>query len=335
MSAVAAAWTAVRDEGRTESGWHVRRVYPDAHCDLLAGIHQPDDTPGLLLETALTHVPGGLALPRASGFGVETSVLSGGLAGRVRFALALTDYSYGAIFTVLCEDVAVAAAEAPSAREAVRSWIGRLHAWQAFMSRHGTTGLSESAVVGLIGELLVLREKIIPLAGTRSALDMWAGPLGEPNDFALPSGFVEVKTTSRQVPEVLEIANVVQLDDSRGAILLVHVHLRPDPSGLSLPDVVSSARALIVESAPDRLIQFERLLIGAGYIDAQADLYPTRYTPDRTEMYRVDAGFPRIRSAEVRPGLRSCRYSIELHACVPYITGGNTLREMMGELNRG
>jgi hypothetical protein len=335
VSIVAETWATVQSEGRTDPGWHVRQVYPAAHCDLLAGIHQPGGVPGLLLEAPLDHVPPSLALPRATGFGVETTVIAGGLPGRVRFALTLTDRSYSEIFTVLCEDVAAATADAPSSREALRSCIGRLHAWQAFMARHGTTGLSESAVVGLIGELLVLREKVVPAAGVRSALDMWAGPLGEPNDFSLPGGFVEVKTTSRQAPELLEIANAAQLDDTRGTILLVHVGLRPDPTGVSLPQLVALIRATVVEHAPDRVMQFNRLLMAIGYLDAQADLYTTKYTQEWTEIYLVQGEFPRIRASEVRRGIRNCRYSLELQACVPYLADGNALSAMIGDLNVG
>ena len=330
MSTVVTTWATVLSEARTDPGWHVRQVYPGAHCDLLAGIHQPNGVPGLLLETALDHVPSSLALPRSAGFEVDTSVVRGQASGRVRFALMLTDPNFAEVFAVLCEDVAAATAEADSSRAAVRSWIGRLHAWQAFMAKHGASGLSEAAIVGLIGELLVLYEKVIPRAGVRSALDTWAGPLGEPNDFSFPRGFVEVKTTSSQMPEALEIANAAQLDDMRGAILLVHIHLRPDPAGTSLPQLVTSIRGTVIHHAPDRVSQFNRLLMSAGYLDVQADLYTAGYVHEWTEIYDVRAEFPRIRGSEIRRGIRKCRYSIELQACAPYLTNESALGAMIG-----
>jgi hypothetical protein len=333
VNTVAEGWGALNAEGRTETGWHLRQIYPHAPCELLAGLRQPGSTPGLILEASVDHVPAGVALPRANGFAVDPTLLGGGLDPRVRFALTLTDRSYAAVFAVLCEDVAAAAAAAGSGRDALRAWFGRLHVWQAFMAKHGAAGLSESAVIGLIGELLVLQNTIFPQAGTRAGLAMWVGPAEEPNDFTLPNGFVEVKTTSRQFPQSLEIANTVQLDDSRGTILVVHVHLRPDPNGLSLPQLVATVRSTIVRDAADRVAEFEGLLMAAGYVDAQADLYTASYSHHRTDMYRVSGDFPRIRHAELRPGIRACRYVIDLDACSPYLVEPAVLTEMIGDLN--
>ncbi|WP_163613932.1 PD-(D/E)XK motif protein, partial [Klebsiella variicola] len=69
-------------------------------------------------------------------------------------------------------------------------------------------------------ELIFLRDELAPRVGLGAAVAMWAGPSGEPNDFALPGGFVEIKATTRQAPELIDIANADQLDDSRGRILL-------------------------------------------------------------------------------------------------------------------
>src|SRR3546814_7677040 len=61
---------------------------------------------------------------------------------------------------LLCEDVAEAATAAATPRAALRNWTGRLHIWQAFMAKHGSGGLSEAAVTGLIGELIFLRDEL-------------------------------------------------------------------------------------------------------------------------------------------------------------------------------
>lgn len=335
MSIVTDAWAALVEEGRQEKGWHVRRVHPEAACELLAGIRQPGNTPGLIFELSLEDVPPGLVLPRSDGFAVEPVLLGGVQAGRVRYALTLVDLSYKTVFAVLCEDVAVAAASASSPRQALRDWTGRLHVWQAFMALHGASGLSQAAVLGLIGELLILRDELIPCAGVRAALELWTGPRGEPNDFALPGGFLEVKSTSRQSPEVMEIANVAQLDDSRGSILLAHVRLRPDPGGLTLPQLVREIRSTVVEQAAERVVYFHDLLMAAGYVEAQADLYGSGYTPDRTDFFRVEGDFPRVTREELRLGVRNCSYSIDVEACRPFATASTALTEMIGGMSIG
>lgn len=318
MKAVAEAWTALEGEGRREPGWHVRRVHPTAPCKIFAGLRRPDDIPGLLLEAPVDHVPSDLALPRSNGFIVEPALLGSGHAGMVRFSLALTDRSYGAVFAVLCEDVAEAAAAASTPRAALRNWTGRLHIWQAFMARHGSGGLSDAAVTGLVGELSFLRDELAPRVGLDAAVGMWAGPHGEPNDFALPGGFVEIKATTRQAPELIEISNADQLDDSRGRILLGHVRLHLEGGGATLPQLVVDIRRRLVGEAPQLLADFDGRLLAAGYLAAHDDLYVRGYRHDRIDLYDVTGAFPRLTRSGLGGGIRTCRYSIELAACAPF-----------------
>lgn len=318
MTAVAEAWSALEAEGRRESGWHVRRVHPAASCEILAGLRRPDDIPGLLLEVPVDQVPLDLALPRSNGFIVETALLGSGHAGVVRFSLALTDRSYGPVFTVLCEDVAEAAATASTPRAALRNWTGRLQIWQAFMARHGSGGLSDAAVTGLVGELIFLRNELAPRVGLGVAIAMWAGPHGEPNDFALPGGFVEIKATTRQAPELIDISNADQLDVSRGRILLGHVRLRLEGGGATLPQLAADIRRRLAGEAPQLLADFDGRLLAAGYLAAHDDLYVRGYGHDRIDLFDVTGAFPRLTRSGLGAGIRTCSYAIELAACAPF-----------------
>lgn len=335
MSIVSGAWIALRQEARREPGWHLRRIHPSAPCEILAGVHQPGAMPGLLLEIPVSDVPADLVLPQSKGFMVEPLLLGSSISGRVRFALVLTDRAYETVFTVLCEDTTATAFRAGTPRAALRDWIGRLHVWQEFMARHGGAGLSETAVLGLIGELIVLRDHLSPLVGIRTALDMWSGPAGEPNDFALPGGFLEIKATSRQAPELIEIANADQLDDGRGTILLGHMRLRPAPGGFTLPQLIDEIRTLLIHQAGDRVADLDRLLMAAGYVHAHADLYTRAFTCDGMGLYHVSGDFPRLARSDLRPGVRACSYSIELRACAPFAAPPSALAGMIGNLGLG
>jgi hypothetical protein len=322
-------WSTLLREGRVEAGWHLRQIYPDAPCTLYAGIHRPGAIPGLILEVAVREVVPGLVLPRSNGFTVEPSLVGSSSSGRARYILSLSDPAYEVVFGVLCGDVVEVAASADSPGDALERWINRLHVWQDFMARFGPGGLSEAAVLGLIGELLVLQEDLVPALGARAALDTWSGPHGEPNDFALPGGFLEVKATARQAPEVIEISNASQLDDSRGALLLVLLTFTRDPAGRTLPQFVSGLRDTFLSVAPDRVPGYERLLMAAGYVDAQAELYSTAYRLDRYDLFRVTEDFPRIRKPELMPGIRDCRYSIEIRTCRPWRAPRTAVSELL------
>lgn len=331
MTAVQEAWGALRLEGRTKPGWHVRRIYGNAPCEILAGVRQPQALPGLLLEVDVGDIPSGLTFPQSRGFVVDPVLLDGGAVGRARFALTLADRAYEAVFTVLCEDTAAAASAAARPRQALRDWVGRLHVWQEFMAHHGFDGLSDAAATGLYGELWFLRDRLAPCAGIDASIDAWSGPLGEPNDFALPMGFVEVKTTTRQAPELIEISDLDQLDDRRGQILLAHLRLHSDPQGESLSQLVSSVRAAAATSGANRLRPLNELLLAAGYLDAHADKYVRTWHVIGVDLYRVNDRFPRLRRDDARLGVRNCRYTIEVAACEGHAVGVQALHAFVQE----
>ena len=330
MSQVSGAWLALRTERRREAGWHLRRVHAEASCDLYAGVQQPGGILMLVLEIPVTDVPSDLSLPQSRGFSVEISLTGSSSAGVVRYALILADAAYEGVFGILCSDVAAMAAVPSRRADALRSWVRQLHVWQDFVARHGPGGMSEEAVIGLMGEMIIMRDHLQPLMGIRAVLDTWAGPDAEPNDFGLPAGFLEVKTTSRQAPALIQISNAAQLDDRRGAIILAHVHLRPDPGGITLPDLTGSIREALRRDAPDRIAGFDTQLRDAGYLEAQAGLYERRFALDHIDFYRVNDEFPRLTPGDLRPGIENCRYTIQASACAPFRAPVACVGELVG-----
>lgn len=325
MSISLSAWAALRAENRQEGGWHLRRIYPQAHCELFGAIRQPGEKKGLILEVPSDAVAPDIVLPQSKGFSVETQLLGSSAHGQVRFSLVLSDAAYETVFAVLCDHVSEATASAPSPRMALREWVGQLHVWQDFLARHGTGGLSDEAVVGLIGELLILHDELIGRVGAGAAIAAWAGPRGEPNDFELLGGFLEIKATARQAPDVIQIANLNQLNDERGLIVLANVRLRADSAGQSLPDLVSQVRERIGVLDPRLLREFNASLLAVGYVDVHAGLYPGRWVVRRIDYYEVRENFPRLIPSDVRPGVRSASYSIVVADCAPFLVGAEVL----------
>lgn len=330
MSTATTAWDALLREGRREPGWHLRQIHIESPCEIFVGLCQPGNIKGLILETSVEAVPNDIDLPRSRGFQVDPQLLGTRQDGRVRFALALTDPTYQGVFAVLCDHVAEAAATASTARTALREWVRQLHIWQEFMARHGPDGLSDDAALGLFGELIILRDELFPRLGLDAAIIAWAGPRGEPNDFELPGGCLEVKATSRQAPSTLQISNLDQLDDHRSRILLANVRLRPDPAGSTLPDLVAELRGRLSDSRRQTLADFNARLIAAGYVDLHANLYQIPWMTDRIDLYVVKDGFPRLTRRNVHEGIRNCTYSVAIADCAPYVATDIDLDDLTG-----
>src|SRR4051794_12197346 len=137
MSVVEEAWERLRQELRTEPGWHLRRICLQAPCDISAGVHQPDGRPGGVIEVDPLGIDSSLRMPRSAGFDVETSLIGHAHDGSVRIILSLAHSAYGAVFAVLCQDTTDHAAASPDAASATAAFVARLHVWQAFMAKYG------------------------------------------------------------------------------------------------------------------------------------------------------------------------------------------------------
>lgn len=333
MSVVEEAWKALRGEDRTEIGWHLRRIHLEAPCEILAGIRRPDGAPGLVVEVEASAVPPSIRAPKSAGFQIDIVLLGHSHTGRVRFALSLAHVAYSAVFAVLCTDAADVAASQSDAQSALSAFIGRLHVWQAFMARHGPDGLSEAAMIGLMGELYTLTDYLAPLVGIEHALAAWAGPRGEPNDFSLASGYLEIKTTARQAPDSLAISNAAQLDVTRGRILLGHLRLRQVPEGPTLPDMVDAIRLRLTDEAPSAIPEFTALLIAAGYVDAHRGNYVLHLQPDGLQLFEVTPDFPHIAFVDLRVGVLDCSYMIDLGTCASWAVPNSTLAELVGAVH--
>lgn len=156
--------------------------------------------------------------------------------------------------------------------------------------------LPRSAVIGLVGELEVLR--ILANQEPVSALDSWLGPQAAVHDFVNPSNrAIEVKTTASVDGNYVEVSNADQLDPALVAsLLVVAVHVRPDPTAPSLDDRIEE---LFRMGVPRR--DLINRVADAGYI-FEAYMGEARYAVRSMRAWPVDATFPGIRRSDFSPG---------------------------------
>lgn len=189
---------------------------------------------------------------------------------------------------VLVESIADLVRGGASFRHAVSEAVVALKELLASRSR-----LTEEKVLGLIGELLVLRH-VIGAVGEKPAIESWLGPHAEEHDFGFRDFDAEVKTTKSE-QRVHLIGNEMQLQPSPATPLyLVSIQITRaggGTEGFTLPSLVSEVRA----SLRDSRRTFDAALEGLGWRDADADLYPVRYRLRSTpHAYLVDDLFPAI-----------------------------------------
>lgn len=320
MSEVRQAWAALAGEGRTEPGWHVRRVHAGSPCDIRAAIAAPSGTPALLFEVQAQSIPAGAVLPACIGFELTPETMVAGPNGRIRLCLTLRDARFRTVFETLADDVALAVAAAPSEVLGVRALLVRLRTWERFVQRFGPDHLSEEQQLGLFAELRCLKSHLLPVMDTGAAVKGWRGPHGEPQDFIFRAAAIEVKATASRNPQTFRVSNLDQLDRGLLEILLVHhlaVHTGA-PAGQTLPEAVADVRAALAPD-PVAVADLDASLIEAGYLDQHEAAYADRrYAVRSAAWFLVDGAFPRLTRGTVPPGIGEAQYGIVLQSCTPH-----------------
>jgi hypothetical protein len=309
---------AIEEQGSRGPGATRRRLLPHSGLDVFTEVRFPTGDWALLVQSRERIEDRDLVL--AAGLTCRTSngcieVVAGPQTERELFCTLLAD-----LLTQLplsCNGPAAALAR-------------RLTSWQRMLSRGVLGSLPLQERSGLYGELLVLRDLLLPAIGS-DAVRAWSGPSGAPQDFTYLSTSVEVKTAARQASGTCRISNEQQLDTtSLGALYLVHQVIERVPDGSELGGLIDELRGDLLVRAD--LASFENALLEYGWLDSHRSQYAQdRYALARRRCYAVRDEFPRL-MINARPlGVSEVSYLLDLSACEPYQVEESTIRQSLAQ----
>lgn len=309
---LASAWRALAGGARPGDGWRSIAISGLEGSRMQAARKFPENREALLIGFVSVNTPPAAALPDAAGFRVER--VSSDLPGDW---LALIRQKEGGVelFARMTTDVVatVAASAVSTHQRQMQLFLGRVRAWQQFMSRK-KGALDPEAELGLAGELVCLERLIDAGVDAHAAVESWRGPLDGLQDFELGSGAVEVKSTLCHDGFPATIMSLEQLDDStRQPLFLFGCRFALAEDGLTLCDRVGALR-LLLESDPAAAARFENALLLAGFVDAHAEHYTRRLIVSDSRFLRVNEAFPRLVAASVPAAIRRVRYEMDLDA---------------------
>jgi hypothetical protein len=310
------AFKATEKAGGAKRGAARRRLLPDSALDIFTEVRFPSCDWALLVQSNERLEDRDLVL--AAGLTCRTSngcieVVAGPQTERHLFCSLLAD---------LLSQLPLSAG-GPAAALA-----RRLTAWQRMLSRGQLTGMAPPERAGLYGELLVLRDLILPAIGS-DALRAWSGPSGAPQDFAYLSTSVEVKTVSRPSPGSCRISNEHQLDDtSLSALFLVHQVVVIAAEGFTLAELIDELRGDPLVRAD--LACFENCLLEYGWLDAHRTQYAQdRYQLARRRGFSIGDDFPRLVPLTLPLGISDVSYTLDLSSCGPHQVDEETVRHAL------
>ena len=305
-----------------------RRVAPEHPYDFFWG----RDVSGRRLLVLLYDGEEAVDDPRPKLNGIEIIEPETRQGDRAAFILALKQDDATEIFAQLCHDIILAAANCATDAAALSATIRRAWKWHSLLRSGGSARLSEAEQIGLLGELLMLRQ-LIGRYGAAAALSFWRGPLDEPKDFRISASAIEVKTRQGG-RHGIEITSAHQLDPSGLAHLILAVtHLAPAaPSvagALSLDGLVAEVRDRL-SAVPAVTEQFDALLTAAGWSDAE-DYGAPFWLSLGTEYFDATGDFPRIAASRLALGIDQVRYRLSLDACAAYAIDDATVADWLEE----
>lgn len=235
------------------------------------------------------------------------------------YTLALTDKESWWIFKMLC----LAIYEELSNHECSTNdeFVARLNkVLQRYASffRTARSAFSAEQALGLYGELLFLRNQLIPRYGIEQALHFWKGPEAAPKDFVLLTAEFEVKTTlDSGNARIIHISNLKQLSETPGKplyLLLYTLRQTDEGCGQTLNALVDNIRM----HCSDKAELLFNLLQKSKY-DRASVFSEVPYEIANQNYYAIGADFPRLTTDSVPPELFSAKYSLNLEG-VPTMT---------------
>jgi hypothetical protein len=243
-------------------------------------------------------------------------------AGTCKLVLTLLDPAYLEIFRTLCHDLLSTTSRLTRGdnSKGLIIVLERLIRWQELLRRRQGEILTKQEIIGLVGELLFLRDIVLPATGP-AGISAWRGPFGDEQDFVHGDWIIEAKTQLNTADQRMQISSEAQLDTSSGNILVCHQTLGASSAdnsvSRSLNDLVDEVRLALGTNHTSAVLDFELALIEAKYAK-QPDYDYDRWVLSSRRTFAVANGFPRITPAMLGNGVERVTYHIRLEACKPF-----------------
>ncbi len=212
------------------------------------------------------------------------------------------------LFYHFCEDM-ITETENYQADDGYKEIINRYNQWKKMFSGNNKI-LTENEVLGLLGELLFLKNIAIPTYGATDGLNSWSGPEPTHKDFSYKNDWFEIKSINTFKNSV-SISSLEQLDSELDGHLVVYSFEKMSPSfsGISLNKMVSEVlKDLSFDTDKDIFIA-KLKQVGYSYNEIY-DNYVFNLV--KKETYLVNDDFPRIKADNLQKGISKVEYEILL-----------------------
>lgn len=232
----------------------------------------------------------------------------------LRFSLENSDLLE--YFCTFCQDLMDSVRVTSDDEAAYQTLRSRYYSWRQLF-RPDNARMTEAEIMGLIGELLFLKDYMIPKRGIDVALESWMGPEKTHKDFSDQQDWFEIKTISFG-KESVRISSVEQLDSDLDGTLVIYELEKMSPSfdGIKLNQLANNIIASL-QSASQREVFIDKLqLFGFDFSNEYDNLV---FDLRGEHKYNVDTNnFPRIHRDMLPDAIARVQYDLLLTEIEPF-----------------
>ena len=219
-------------------------------------------------------------------------------------------------FCTFCQDLMDSVRVTSDDEAAYQTLRSRYYSWRQLF-RPDNARMTEAEIMGLIGELLFLKNYMIPERGIDVALESWMGPEKTHKDFSDQQDWFEIKTISFG-KESVRISSVEQLDSDIDGTLVIYELEKMSPSfdGIKLNQLANNIIASL-QSASQREVFIDKLqLFGFDFSNEYDNLV---FALRGEHKYKVDTNnFPRIHRDMLPDAIARVQYDLMLTEIEPF-----------------
>lgn len=226
----------------------------------------------------------------------------------IRFSLC--DDEISGLFYKFCEDLSEQTKHLKEEAEGYQAIINRFFQWKKMFVSSKKQFLTEPEIMGLIGEMLLLRDHLSQRIGLTKALRSWSGQELTHKDFSFDNTWIEAKAISRGAQSV-KISSLEQLDGDNEGELAIHSLEKMSTAydGITLNKLVFETRELFLSNEEQDLFMAQVALQGYEFNNYYDDFV---YEISSFKRYRVNSEFPKLTHRDIPAAIRKAAYEISL-----------------------
>jgi len=220
------------------------------------------------------------------------------------------------LFFTFCEDIIEATRLITDKRNAYKTILNRYYSWKKMFSTSQKL-LSESEIIGLIGELLFLRDYLFEKYGKEESLKSWSGQELTHKDFSYNDIWYEIKAIHSGKDSV-KISSLEQLQSTNDGQLVVFSLEKMSPSydGIKINTLaLEILNSLELDVRKDLFLS--AIMLQGFTFDESYDEFVYEFVS--MSRYLVNTNFPRLTRNNVNEAMINVQYDLSLAILKKYL----------------